>query len=128
MKTRVMIIDDDADLRRVLARALMRSGYDVYTAAGGLPALRLAELTRPDILLVDYTMALPGSEIVRHVRAHLGSSVYVCVLTGDADSAVREGCMNAGADDVVEKPISMGELRVRLAAGVTTPCPRAACG
>jgi len=121
-----MIVDDDAGVRRMLARGLSRAGYEVYSSEGGLPALSLVEVSRPNILLVDYMMRLPGPEIVRHIRALYGSSVYICVLTGNAEAAVRDCCLSAGADDVVEKPISLGELRMRLYAGMASPRSRVA--
>ena len=119
MSIRVMVVDDDPTIRRTLSSALARGGFDVCTANDGAPAIRLAEVTPPDIAVVDLNMPTGGLEVVRQLKLRHGSSMFLAVLTGDDDETVREQCLDAGADAVLMKPISPTELRRRLMAAAT---------
>ncbi|MBV8755720.1 MAG: response regulator [Deltaproteobacteria bacterium] len=116
MTPRVLVVDDDDGIRRAIATALGRSGFDVQTANDGAPALRLCELTAPDIVVVDYNMPTAGLAVVRTLKQSHGPSIYVAVLTGDDDPETRELCRKAGADAVLIKPITPTELRRVLTA------------
>ena len=116
MSPRVLLVDDDDGLRRALASALGRSGFDVSTANDGGPALRLAEVATPDIVVVDYNMPTGGLDVVRSLKQRHGTAMYVAVLTGEDSQDTRELCRAAGADAVLIKPISVGELRRVLTA------------
>jgi len=113
---RVLVVDDDDGIRRAIATALARSGFDVQTACDGAPALRLCELTAPDIVVVDYNMPTAGLAVVRTLKAKHSDGIFVAVLTGDDDPVIREQCRGAGADAVLIKPISPSELRRVLTA------------
>jgi DNA-binding response OmpR family regulator len=114
MSARVLVVDDDPALRRALSVTLQRSGFDVTTAEDAAPAIAQAEVAQPDIIVVDYNMPTCGIELVRSVRAS-NSNVFVAVLTGDDDDAIRSVCFAAGANIVMTKPVSPSELRRRLA-------------
>jgi DNA-binding response OmpR family regulator len=116
MSPRVLIVDDDDGIRRVLASALARSGFDVSTANDGEPALRLADVATPDIVVVDYNMPTGGLKVVRALKQRHGTAIYVAVLTGEDDMLTRTSCRDAGADAVLIKPIAIGELRRVLTA------------
>lgn len=116
MTPRVLVVDDDDGIRRAIASALGRSGFDVQTANDGAPALRLCEVTTPDIVVVDYNMPTAGLAVVRSLKQRHGCAVFVAVLTGDDDPETRELCRKAGADAVLLKPISPSELRRVLTA------------
>ena len=116
MSIRVMIADDDPMVRRTLSHALGRVGFDVCTTADGQSALRLAEIAPPDIALVDLNMPMGGPELVAKLKAMYGHDVWVAVLSGEDPDAIRDMCLEAGADDVLVKPISPLELRRRLIA------------
>ena len=116
MTPRVLVVDDDDGIRRAIATALGRSGFDVQTACDGAPALRLCELTAPDIVVVDYNMPTAGLAVVRTLKAKHADGIFVAVLTGDDDPVIREQCRSAGADAVLIKPISPSELRRVLTA------------
>lgn len=120
MIARVMIVDDDPQIRRALSNALTRGGFDVCIATDGAPALRLAEVAPPDIVLVDYNMPTGGLVVLKALRAKLGAAVYLAVLTGADDETIRQACLTAGADAVIGKPISPIELRRRLTVAVET--------
>ena len=115
MSTRVMVVDDDALIRRTLSSALARSGFHVSTANDGLSGLKLAHVDRPDIAIVDLNMPMGGLEVARQLKASYGDTMFVAVLTGDEDDLTRQLCLEAGADAVLVKPISPAELRRRLA-------------
>lgn len=116
MSPRVLIVDDDDQLRRALASVLARSGFDVSTANDGGPALRICDVATPDIVVVDYNMPTGGVAVVRALKQRHGAAMYVAVLTGEDDAATREVCREAGADAVLIKPIAPGELRRVLTA------------
>ena len=116
MTPRVLVVDDDDGIRRAIASALGRSGFDVQTANDGAPALRLCEIAAPDIVVVDYNMPTAGLAVVRELKRRLGTAIFVAVLTGDDDPETRERCRHAGADAVLIKPITPTELRRVLTA------------
>ena len=116
MSPRVLVVDDDDMVRRTLASALARFGFDVSTANDGVPALRIAEVATPDLVVVDYHMPTGGLVVVRSLKQRHGSAIYVAVLTGEDDPTTRQICREAGADCVLPKPISPNELRRVLTA------------
>lgn len=116
MTPRVLVVDDDDHIRRAIASALGRSGFDVQTANDGAPALRICEVSAPDIVVVDYNMPTAGLAVVRTLKQRHGSAIFVAVLTGDDDLEIREQCRAAGADAVLIKPITPSELRRVLTA------------
>ena len=116
MSRRVLVVDDDDAIRRAIASALARSGFDVSTASDAGPALRIAEVATPDIVVVDYNMPTGGLAVVRALKQRHGAAIYVAVLTGEDDQATRDECRDAGADAVLIKPIAPSELRRVLTA------------
>lgn len=114
MSIRVLIADDDAIIRRTLSASLARVGFDVCTAPSGEQALRLAKVAPPDIALVDLHMPMGGLEIARRLKAERGSLIFVAILSGDGGAPTRSSCLEAGADAVFVKPISLVELRNQL--------------
>ena len=119
MSVRVMVVDDDALIRRTLSSALARGGFDVSTASDGISGLRLAQVDRPDIAIIDLNMPMGGLEVVRQLKAVYGDGMFVAMLTGEDDDGTRALCLEAGADAVLVKPISPSELRRRLASAAT---------
>jgi len=113
---RVLVVDDDDAIRRAIASALARSGFDVSTASDAGPALRIAEVATPDIVVVDYNMPTGGLAVVRALKQRHGAAIYVAVLTGEDDPTTRDACRDAGADAVLIKPIAPSELRRVLTA------------
>lgn len=114
MSVRVMVVDDDALIRRTLSSALARGGFEVSTAADGVSALKLAHVDPPDIAIIDLNMPMGGLEVVRQLKASFGTAMFVAMLTGEDDEVTRELCLEAGSDAVLVKPISPMELRRRL--------------
>jgi signal transduction histidine kinase len=117
---RVMVVDDDPRIRRTIASAMSRVGFHVLSADDGAPALVLAEHTPPDLAIVDFNMPMPGTDLVRTLKATLGRTVWVSVLTGEDDEDIRAQCFAAGADDVLAKPVKIPELRRRMLTAART--------
>lgn len=116
---KILIADDDAVSRRLLRVTLERWGYEVVSAEDGDRAWRVLQETEIHLVIADWMMPqLNGLELCRRIRqAHLGSYVYVILLTVlNSKRDVVEG-LAAGADDYVVKPFDPDELRVRIQAG-----------
>ena len=117
---RILVVDDDARLRRTTATALSRIGFHVITAEDAGPAIALAEATPPDLALVDFNMPTSGLDVVRRLKALYGPAVWVAVFSGQDDEDLRSECFEAGADDVLAKPAVVAELRRRMIAAART--------
>jgi CheY-like chemotaxis protein len=115
---RVLVIDDDEDLRLLVRRALLRGGHLVLEAADGEEGLLILERERPDLLLLDLIMpGIDGFEVLRRVRAHeefRGLPVVVLTAQGDEES-VRTG-FRLGTTDFLTKPFSPPQLDARVRA------------
>jgi len=114
---KVLLVDDDATLRRTLGIGLRAEGHDVLIAADGRSAMEALREDKPDIVVLD--LGLPdvsGVEVLRRLRAW--STVPVVVLSARAESTEKVQALDLGADDYVTKPFGMEELlaRVRAAA------------
>ena len=117
---RILIVDDDPRVRRVVATAMSRAGFHVFTAEDGAPALQIAEHTPPDLAIVDFSMPTPGLEVVKKLKALHGAALWVAVLSGMDDEETRTASFAAGADDVLSKPVMLAELKQRMLAAART--------
>ncbi len=117
---RILIVDDDARVRRAISAAMSRTGFHVFTAEDGGPALTIAEQTPPDIAIVDFNMPTPGIEVVRRLKRLHGPALWITMLSGQDDEATRSACFDAGADDMLAKPAAIPELRRRMIAAART--------
>ncbi|MCA1597369.1 MAG: SpoIIE family protein phosphatase, partial [Chloroflexi bacterium] len=117
---RILIADDDGDLRRLLQVLLIGWGYEVELAVDGAEALGILEAPRsPKLAVLDWEMPrVDGAEICRRLRLREHSSyVYTILLTArDTKQEIVEG-INAGADDYLTKPFDAMELHARIRAG-----------
>lgn len=117
---KVLVADDDPQLRRALRITLAARGYEVVEAADGKQAIDRIAATHPDLVLLDLGMpAVDGMDVVRAVRGW--SPVPIIVLSGRTDSAEKVEVLDAGADDYVTKPFAMDELLARLRARTRVP-------
>lgn len=115
----VLLVDDSALQRRILAACLVRWGYRVSEAATGQQALDLCISHPPDIVLSDWMMpGMDGLELCRRFRAMPRASYgYFILLTSKTEKdAVTQG-LDCGADDFLTKPVNTAELRARMRAG-----------
>ena len=115
---RILVIEDEADLREVMAYNLRREGYKVATAADGADGVRGAKESKPDLILLDLMLPdLDGLEVCRRVRqdAELAKTPIIMVTAKGEETDVIVG-LGVGADDYVRKPFSVKELVARVGA------------
>jgi two-component system response regulator MprA len=113
---RVLIVEDDAGVRRMLERSLGAEGFEVATAADGGAALAAAEGTAPDLVVLDVAMpGMDGFEVCRRLRAK-GLTGGVLMLTARDAVSDRVRGLESGADDYVVKPFAIAEVVARLRA------------
>ncbi|HXU07363.1 MAG TPA: response regulator transcription factor [Blastocatellia bacterium] len=114
-KQRILIVDDEPQITRVLRRSLTSHGYDVRSAADGESALETFGDWRPDLVVTDLSMPnLDGLELCKRLRQL--SSVPVIVLSVKGEEQTKVEALDAGADDYVTKPFGMDELLARIRA------------
>ena len=119
MSIRVLIIDDDEQIRRALSASFTRAGFTVTAADDGAAGIELAATLEVDTVIVDFNLkTMTGDVVVRHFKARFGARVYCAVLSGEDCDHTRAICLAAGADDVFLKPASPRQLRERLAEAV----------
>lgn len=117
MTTRVLIVDDDRAIRRVVATGLQARGYDVVETATALDGLSSAAVDAPDLIILD--LGLPdgdGVEVCRRLREF--STAPVIVLSVETSDHRKIEVLDAGADDFLVKPFSMPELLARIRAAL----------
>jgi two-component system response regulator MprA len=114
METRVLVVDDDHDVRESLSRALGYAGYEVATAANGVDALRSVARAPVDLIILDVLMPmLDGLGACRSLRDR-GDDTPVLVLTARDAVDDRVAGLDAGADDYLVKPFALRELLARV--------------
>jgi two-component system phosphate regulon response regulator PhoB len=118
MSKRVLVVDDEADVARLLAFNLGEAGFTVATAATGEAALEAVALERPDVMVLDLMLPdLSGFEVCRRLRASTGErEIGVLMLTARGDEYDRIVGLEVGADDYVVKPFSVREVVLRVGA------------
>lgn len=115
MARRVLVVDDEPGIRRVLTGYLRADGFEVLEAGTGAEALRLARRAAPDLVLLDVMLPdLDGIEVLRQLRA--ASAVYVILVTARTEEADTLVGLAVGADDYVTKPFSPREVVARVKA------------
>ncbi len=112
---RILIVDDEPQLARVLRTGLKTHGYDVRVAADGVSALETFGDWRPDLVVTDLAMPnLDGLELCRRLRELSPLPIIVLSVRGEEKTKVE--ALDAGADDYVTKPFGMDELLARVRA------------
>jgi DNA-binding response OmpR family regulator len=112
---RVLVVDDDPDVREVILSALEREHFELRHAADGRSAVDLAQMFRPDVILLDLNLPeLSGIDVCERVREF--SDAYILMLTASGDLSDKLVGLSAGADDYVTKPCSMPEIVARIRA------------
>ncbi|MGH2968835.1 MAG: response regulator transcription factor [Solirubrobacteraceae bacterium] len=112
----VLLVDDDAPIRRMLERTLAAEGYDVAAVADGGSALAQVERFMPDVIVLDVAMpGLDGLAVTRRLRAK-GLPVPILLLTARDAVGERVAGLDAGADDYLVKPFEVTELTARIRA------------
>ena len=114
--TAVLIADDDADIRDLVAFKLEQAGYDVIAVEDGQSALEAARRNQPALAVLDVSMpGLSGIDVCRMLRADESTrGMLIVMLTARVQEQDIEGGFGAGADDYVTKPFSPRELVSRI--------------
>lgn len=116
-KHRILLVDDERQITRVLTRGLTAKGYDVHVAADGEAALQTFNDWRPDLVVTDLSMPhMDGLQLCRRLRAF--SEVPIIVLSVKGQEHEKVEALDAGADDYVTKPFGIDELLARIRAAL----------
>jgi sigma-B regulation protein RsbU (phosphoserine phosphatase) len=114
----ILVVDDDAMSRRVLAQLLGAAGYDCLVSSDGSEALETIHARPPSLLLLDFDMpGLNGAEVLRRLRSDEDPAVAqipAIMLTAHGSEQSEVSCLQAGADDFVTKPVNSSVLRARI--------------
>jgi len=114
---KILVIDDEPQIRRYLRVSLEAHGFGIIEASNGQEGLRLAALEKPDLIVLDLGLPdMDGQAVIARLREW--SAVPVVVLSVRADEADKIAALDAGADDYVTKPFGTGELLARIRAAL----------
>ena len=120
--SRVLVVDDDRQLARALHIALSARGYETVVANDATTALAAAADRAPDLAIIDLGLPdLDGIAIIESLRGW--TSIPIIVLSARHAEPAKINALDAGADDYVTKPFSMGELLARVRAGLRRAVP-----
>lgn len=112
-RLKILVIDDEPQIRRLLQVALTAYPYEVVEAADGKEGIAQTAATRPDLVLVDLGLPdMDGKEVVQAIRQW--SNVPIIILTAREQEEEKITALDVGADDYVTKPFSTGELMARI--------------
>src|SRR6202047_2743610 len=115
VKANILVVDDEAQITRVLKTTLSGHGYGIRAAADGEEALQIMKDWPPDLIMTDLRMPnMDGLELCRRVRAQ--SRTPIIVLSVKGEEAIKVEALDAGADDYITKPFSVNELLARIRA------------
>jgi DNA-binding response OmpR family regulator len=111
--TKILVVDDDQEITKLLEKFLSNEGYKVAVASNGASALASASASEPELVLLDIVLGSEdGREVLRELR--LISDVPVIFLTGRGLETERIAGLKLGADDYIVKPFSLGEVSARI--------------
>jgi two-component system KDP operon response regulator KdpE len=110
---RILVVDDEAPIRRYLRAALSAQGFTIYEAASGQEALNAVISNRPDIIILDLGLPdIDGIEVTRQLREW--SQTPIIILSVRENEQDKIAALDAGADDYLTKPFGTGELMARM--------------
>ena len=114
---RILVVDDEAAIRRFLKTGLGAQGYETRDAETGAQAIQAVTAERPDLVILDLGLPdMDGSEVLQHIRRTSLVPVVILSVRGDEKGKVR--ALDLGADDYVTKPFGMDELIARVRAAL----------
>ena len=115
-KARLLVVDDEPNIRELLAASLRLAGFEVATATGGLQALQVAQRQRPDLVVLDVMLPdLDGFDVARRLRTGDARTPVLFLTARDATEDKVSG-LTLGGDDYVTKPFSLDEVLARIRA------------
>ena len=116
---KVLVVDDELEVRQVLREFLSSRGYDVTAASGGAEAVALVETIKPDLVLLDVAMPdMDGVETLKRIVA-IEPALAVIMVTANADIGVTSKLLALGAVDYVPKPFDLDYLDQAVSTQVT---------
>lgn len=119
MQHKIMIVEDETDINRLLARILEDAGYETIQAFSGTEALLLLERQEPDLILLDLMLpGLSGEELLGHIREKKHLSTPVLVLSAKSALNDKVALLKNGADDYITKPFEPEEVIARVQAAL----------
>ena len=114
---RILVIDDEPSIVKLVTAYLKPEGYEVQTAADGTTGLKAARAFKPDVVILDIMLpGMDGLELLQHLRRE--SQAYVILLTAKTEETDKIVGLSVGADDYVTKPFSPRELTARVKAAL----------
>ena len=131
MRKKILVVDDEPQIRRILRTALRSGGYNVLTVNNGLEGYRQFEASRIDLIITDLAMSeMDGVALTKAVRRV--ATTPVIVLSGREEDILKVRAIECGADDYLTKPFSMAELiarvRIQLDRSSEPPLPQECTG
>jgi two-component system, OmpR family, KDP operon response regulator KdpE len=112
-KRRILVVDDDPEIVKLLKSLLHNSGYDILETSTGAEAIQIVEKEVPDLLILDLGLPdMDGLAVCRHIRNW--SSLPIIVLSGRTSREDKVRCLDAGVDDYITKPFWNEELTARI--------------
>ncbi len=115
--SRVLVVDDEPQIRRVMQTALVANGYEMHEARTGEEALETLRENNPDVILLDMNMpGMGGMAACREIRA--ASEAAIIILSVRDSERDKIAALDAGADDYITKPFSVNELMARIRANL----------
>ncbi|MCI7125112.1 MAG: response regulator transcription factor [Agathobaculum sp.] len=115
MTKKILIVEDEANIRELLRLYLEREGYTVVEAENGVEGIKLWKTEKPDMLLLDVMMpVMDGWAVCKEIRQ--SSDVPIIMLTAKGETADRVSGLEMGADDYIVKPLEMPEVIARVRA------------
>ncbi len=115
--TKILVVDDEPSIVKLVTAYLKPEGYEVFTAADGPSGLKSARAFKPDVVILDVMLpGMDGLDVLQHLRRE--SQAYVILLTAKTEEADKVIGLSVGADDYMTKPFSPRELTARIKAAV----------
>jgi two-component system KDP operon response regulator KdpE len=115
VKPNILVVDDEAQITRVLKTSLTSQGYGIRTASDGEEALHVMKAWMPDLIVTDLRMPnMDGLQLCRRIRTE--SRIPIIVLSVKGEETIKVEALDAGADDYITKPFSINELLARVRA------------
>src|SRR5271169_450638 len=116
-RRRILVVDDEPQITRVLRTSLSSQGYDIRVANDGETALEIMKDWTPDLVITDLSMPnMDGLELCRRLR--LSTQIPIIVLSVRGEEKTKVQALDAGADDYVTKPFGIEELLARVRANL----------
>lgn len=120
IEPRILIVDDEPQIRRVLRISLAAQGYKIQVATDGVSAMEIFRDWQPDLVVTDLSMPnMDGLQLCRKLRAD--SQIPIIALSAGGDKRYQVEAFAAGADDFITKPFGINELLARVRALLAPP-------